>query len=135
MDLHTLILRRIENTSIGLKLACVCAVLAACGAPVAPATDASHPDQTTLSSAEPDAEYSGSCSTDYDCGRGSRCIKRQYKMSGVCGPRGGALDAGLPDGMPYSFSEPECLLDIECKRGFKCLERQCVKERLHELPK
>jgi len=79
-------------------------------------------------------EYAKSCTSDYDCGDASRCVKRQYTVTGVCGPRGGATDFGLTSGMPYSFSEPECSIDMECKRGFQCLDRQCVKDGLRQLP-
>ena len=112
----------------------VLSFVAACGPPSAPATDASHPDEVDTSIDPSGSEYSKPCDWDYDCGRESRCIKRPYSTKGVCGPRGGAFDGGIPRNMPHLFTKPECVFDLECKRGFKCLERQCVKKDLTQLP-
>ncbi len=74
-----------------------------------------------------------SCSSDFSCGIGYRCVKRPYETAGACMQE--VDSAGLPTyGTPRASSldirtRRQCDFDIECPLGFTCdaTYKACVK--------
>jgi hypothetical protein len=72
------------------------------------------------------ATASDSCDSDFDCGIGRTCVKRNYSFQGTCmrsvnrygiqqfdTPRSDSVGPKLPNAS-------DCKVDTECPIGFRC---------------
>lgn len=67
-----------------------------------------------------------SCSSDYSCGGGEKCLKQQYQMNGTCAKS--VNEFGTPTySMPSTDSvgpkmndTDMCSFDTDCSIGFHC---------------
>lgn len=96
----------------------------------------SAPTRATAAAEEEQDDGKTSCTSDFSCGMGQRCVKGYLKSYGYCARA--VNSAGVPD---YSGPEPAsigpeqrqgCSFDTECTPGFRCdkqgtLYGRCVK--------
>lgn len=80
-------------------------------------------------SSAPGGYDSGSCTSDYSCGVGRKCIKSNYSTSGFCATtvdNYGMRKFNMPELDSFGVKRPEvtdCKYDSDCPVGFRCNQK------------
>ena len=95
----------------------------------------------SISSSSFSTSSSNTCTSDFSCGMGSKCIKKPGRSSGICMTevnRYGTKTYSSPSSLSVgvrSYTSEACKFNTDCPIGFKC-DREykvCVKWKLASL--